>query len=62
MSGGTAVEFCARHVPRFNPISVSGTHIAECGAKKVSWVVVITAGFGEGDAGGQRFQPQRARR
>lgn len=26
------IEYCARHVPRFNPISVSGTHIAECEA------------------------------
>lgn len=29
---GDIIEYCARHVPKFNPISVSGTHIAECGA------------------------------
>lgn len=29
---GDIIEFCARNVPKFNPISVSGTHIAECGA------------------------------
>jgi methylmalonyl-CoA mutase, N-terminal domain len=32
---GDIVEFCARHLPKFNPISVSGTHIAECGANSV---------------------------
>lgn len=26
------IEFCARHVPRFNPISISGYHIREAGA------------------------------
>lgn len=26
------IEFCAKHVPRFNPISVSGYHIREAGA------------------------------
>ena len=32
---GDIIEFCARRLPRFNPISVSGTHIAECGATSV---------------------------
>ena len=32
---GDIVEFCARNLPRFNPISVSGTHIAECGANSI---------------------------
>jgi methylmalonyl-CoA mutase N-terminal domain/subunit len=32
---GDIVEFCARNVPKFNPISVSGTHIAECGANSI---------------------------
>lgn len=26
------IEFCARHVPRFNPVSVSGYHIREAGS------------------------------
>src|SRR5438309_6051172 len=26
------IEFCTRHVPRYNPISVSGYHIREAGA------------------------------
>jgi methylmalonyl-CoA mutase N-terminal domain/subunit len=29
------VEFCARHVPRYNPISVSGYHIREAGSTAV---------------------------
>lgn len=32
---GDIIEFCARNVPKFNPISVSGTHIADCGASSV---------------------------
>ena len=32
---GDIIEHCARHVPKFNPISVSGTHIAECGATSI---------------------------
>jgi methylmalonyl-CoA mutase N-terminal domain/subunit len=28
-------EFCTRHVPRYNPISVSGYHIREAGATAV---------------------------
>jgi len=28
-------EFCARHVPRYNPVSVSGYHIREAGATAV---------------------------
>jgi methylmalonyl-CoA mutase, N-terminal domain len=32
---GDIIEYCARHVPKFNPISVSGTHIAECGANSI---------------------------
>jgi methylmalonyl-CoA mutase N-terminal domain/subunit len=32
---GDIVEFCARNLPKFNPISVSGTHIAECGANSI---------------------------
>ncbi len=29
---GDVIEYCCRNIPRFNPISVSGTHIAEYGA------------------------------
>lgn len=32
---GDIIEFCARKLPKFNPISVSGTHIAECGANSI---------------------------
>lgn len=35
---GDIIEFCARHLPKFNPISVSGTHIAECGATSVQCI------------------------
>src|SRR5260370_38360963 len=30
--GGDTCEFCTNHVPRYNPISVSGYHIREAGA------------------------------
>ena len=29
------IEFCARHVPRFNPVSISGYHIREAGSTAV---------------------------
>jgi len=29
---GDTIEYCIEHVPRFNSVSVSGTHICECGA------------------------------
>ncbi|MBW2307943.1 MAG: methylmalonyl-CoA mutase [Deltaproteobacteria bacterium] len=29
---GDTIEYCCRNIPRFNPISVSGTHICEYGA------------------------------
>lgn len=32
------VAYCLNHLPRFNPISVSGTHICECGANAVQSV------------------------
>ena len=29
------IEFCARHVPKFNPVSISGYHIREAGANAI---------------------------
>jgi methylmalonyl-CoA mutase N-terminal domain/subunit len=29
---GDTIEYCVKHIPRFNSVSVSGTHICECGA------------------------------
>ena len=29
---GDTIEYCIEHIPRFNSVSVSGTHICECGA------------------------------
>jgi len=29
---GDTIEYCTEHAPRFNSVSVSGTHICECGA------------------------------
>jgi methylmalonyl-CoA mutase N-terminal domain/subunit len=29
---GDTIEYCIKHVPKFNSVSVSGTHICECGA------------------------------
>ena len=29
---GDTIEHCMKHIPRFNSVSVSGTHICECGA------------------------------
>jgi methylmalonyl-CoA mutase N-terminal domain/subunit len=29
---GDTIEYCNEHIPRFNSVSVSGTHICECGA------------------------------
>jgi len=29
---GDTIEYCIEHAPRFNSVSVSGTHICECGA------------------------------
>jgi methylmalonyl-CoA mutase N-terminal domain/subunit len=37
---GDCVEFCVREVPRFNAISVSGTHIREYGANAVQSIAI----------------------
>ena len=37
---GDCVEFCIREVPRFNAISVSGTHIREYGANAVQSIAI----------------------
>ncbi len=37
---GDCVEFCVREVPRFNAISVSGTHIREYGANAVQSLAI----------------------
>jgi methylmalonyl-CoA mutase N-terminal domain/subunit len=29
---GDTIEYCMKHIPNFNSVSVSGTHICECGA------------------------------
>jgi methylmalonyl-CoA mutase N-terminal domain/subunit len=41
------IEFCNRHVPRFNPVSISGYHIREAGATAVQELAFTLAdGFG----------------
>jgi len=41
------IEFCALHVPRFNPVSVSGYHIREAGSTAVQELAFTLAdGFG----------------
>jgi methylmalonyl-CoA mutase N-terminal domain/subunit len=45
------IEFCSRHVPRFNPVSISGYHIREAGATAVQELAFTLAdGFGYVDA------------
>src|SRR3989304_890952 len=45
------VEFCSRHVPRFNPVSISGYHIREAGSPAVQALAFTLAdGFGYVDA------------
>src|SRR5262249_5582385 len=34
------IEFCAREVPRFNPISVSGAHMQQAGATRLESVAL----------------------
>ena len=46
------IEFCARHVPRFNPVSISGYHIREAGSTAVQELAFTLAdGFGYVQAG-----------
>jgi methylmalonyl-CoA mutase N-terminal domain/subunit len=41
------IEFCAQHVPRFNPVSISGYHIREAGSTAVQELAFTLAdGFG----------------
>jgi methylmalonyl-CoA mutase N-terminal domain/subunit len=41
------IDFCTRHVPRFNPVSISGYHIREAGATAVQELAFTLAdGFG----------------
>ena len=41
------IEFCAAHVPRFNPVSISGYHIREAGSTAVQELAFTLAdGFG----------------
>jgi methylmalonyl-CoA mutase N-terminal domain/subunit len=35
---GDTIEYCIKHIPHFNSVSVSGTHICECGATPVQGV------------------------
>ena len=45
------IEFCARHVPRFNPVSISGYHIREAGSTAVQELAFTLAdGFAYVDA------------
>lgn len=46
------IEFCAQHVPRFNPVSISGYHIREAGSTAVQELAFTLAdGFGYVQAG-----------
>src|SRR5262250_2802752 len=41
------IEFCSRHVPKFNPVSISGYHIREAGSTAVQELAFTLAdGFG----------------
>jgi methylmalonyl-CoA mutase N-terminal domain/subunit len=45
------IEFCAKHVPRFNPVSISGYHIREAGSTAVQELAFTLAdGFAYVDA------------
>ncbi len=35
---GDTIEYCIKHIPKFNSVSVSGTHICECGATSVQGI------------------------
>ncbi|MGH7317369.1 MAG: methylmalonyl-CoA mutase family protein, partial [Candidatus Rokuibacteriota bacterium] len=49
------IEFCAKHVPRFNPVSISGYHIREAGSTAVQELAFTLAdGFGYVQAGIER--------
>jgi branched-chain amino acid aminotransferase group II len=49
------IEFCARRVPRFNPVSISGYHIREAGSTAVQELAFTLAdGFGYVQAGIER--------
>ena len=49
------IEFCAKHVPRFNPVSISGYHIREAGSTAVQELAFTLAdGFAYVDAGVKR--------
>jgi methylmalonyl-CoA mutase N-terminal domain/subunit len=49
------IEFCAAHVPRFNPVSISGYHIREAGSTAVQELAFTLAdGFGYVDASVRR--------
>jgi len=49
------IEFCARHVPRFNPVSISGYHIREAGSTAVQELAFTLAdGFAYVDAAVRR--------
>jgi methylmalonyl-CoA mutase N-terminal domain/subunit len=49
------IEFCAKHVPRFNPVSISGYHIREAGSTAVQELAFTLAdGFAYVDAAVRR--------
>ena len=35
---GDTIEYCIKHIPNFNSVSVSGTHICECGATAIQGI------------------------
>jgi methylmalonyl-CoA mutase N-terminal domain/subunit len=49
------IEFCSRHVPRWNPISISGYHIREAGSTAVQELAFTLAdGIGYAEATAER--------
>src|SRR6267378_4713437 len=49
------IEFCSQHVPKFNPVSISGYHIREAGSTAVQELAFTLAdGFGYVQAGIER--------
>src|SRR2546427_823016 len=52
---GDLIEFCAREVPKFHPISVSGYHIREAGSTAQQELAFTLAdGFSDGELGRDR--------
>src|SRR5260221_7650730 len=55
------VDFCARAMPRWDPISISGYHIADAGATPVQQAAyTLSNGFADVDYSQQRGMPRHA--